>query len=31
MFAWSIGGYAASYAAMIYPNIKGVVSYLFFV
>ncbi|XP_047135800.1 phosphatidylserine lipase ABHD16A isoform X1 [Hydra vulgaris] len=25
LFAWSIGGYAASYAAMVYPNIKGVI------
>lgn len=25
VFAWSIGGYTASYAAMIYPRIKGVV------
>ena len=27
MFAWSIGGYTASYAAMMYPNIKGVVCF----
>lgn len=25
MFAWSIGGYTASYAAMMYPNIKAIV------
>lgn len=25
LFAWSIGGYTASYAAMMYPNIKALV------
>jgi len=25
MFAWSIGGYPASYAAMMYPSMKGLV------
>jgi len=25
MFAWSIGGYTASYAAMMYPNMKGLI------
>jgi len=28
MFAWSIGGYSASYAAMMYPDIKAVVSFV---
>ena len=26
LFAWSIGGYAASWAAMSYPDVKHVVS-----
>jgi len=26
LFAWSIGGYAASYAACSYPDVKHVVS-----
>ena len=26
LFAWSIGGYTASYGAMMYPNVKAVVS-----
>ena len=30
MFAWSIGGYTASYAAMMYPNIKAIVRFNFF-
>lgn len=25
MFAWSIGGYTAAYAAMMYPDIKALV------
>ena len=33
LFAWSIGGYTATYAAMMYPNVRAVVSYviLFFI
>jgi dipeptidyl aminopeptidase/acylaminoacyl peptidase len=27
MFGWSIGGYAVTWAAMNYPDIKGVVSF----
>ena len=27
LFAWSIGGYTATYAAMSYPDIKHVVIY----
>lgn len=26
LFGWSIGGYAATWAAMNYPEVKGVVS-----
>lgn len=26
LFGWSIGGYSSSWAAMNYPDVKGVVS-----
>lgn len=29
-FGWSIGGYASSWAAMVYPDVKSVVSFLQF-
>lgn len=30
LFGWSIGGYVASWAAMNYPNIKGIVGIFYF-
>jgi hypothetical protein len=28
LFAWSIGGYALSWASMNYPDVKGAVSWI---
>ena len=29
LFGWSIGGYASAWAAMVYPEVKSVVSSLY--
>lgn len=31
LFGWSIGGYTATWAAMNYPDVKGVVRFYFFI